>query len=187
VSRVGIWIGVTVASVVVIGGVLHFPGTLDDVGFEVGPLILGGVTGLLIGAAQLLALRGSLARPWRWPVVTALGIAITHGMGDGVSTTTGYLPVAVVGGLATGALQAAVLRRPLWAVATACAFVVGIAGGYALAFALGFNSIFPDDAAARAAIIVGLTGVLYALFTAPVFAQIRPEKRLPILANDGAA
>jgi hypothetical protein len=65
--------------------------------------------------------------------------------------------------------------------------VLGIAGGHALAFGLGFNSIFPDDAAARAVIIVGLTAVLYAAFTAPLFAQIRPEKRLPILANDGAA
>ena len=185
--RVATWVAVSVAAFLLVGGALHFPGTLDDVGFEIGPLIFGGVTGLLIGAVQLAALRGMLARPWLWPVATAIGIAITHGLGDGVSTTTGYLPVAVVGGLATGALQAAVLRRPLWAVATACAFVLGIAGGHALAFALGFNSIFPDDATARAVIIVVLTAVLYALFTAPLVAQIRPEKRLSILASDGAA
>ena len=174
-SRVALWIGVTFAGVVVVGGALHFPGTLDGVGLEVGPLILGGVTGLLIGAAQLVALRGMLAQPWLWPVATAVGMAITHALGDGVTESTGYLPVAVVGGLATGVLQAAVLRRPLWVVATAAAFVIGIARGYALAFALGFNSIFSEDATARQVIVVGLTAVLYALFTAPVFAQIRPE------------
>ncbi|MDP9321213.1 MAG: hypothetical protein M3P16_08980 [Chloroflexota bacterium] len=185
--RVAAWVGVTVAAFLLVGGALHFPGTLDDVGLEPGPLILGGLTGLLIGAAQLFALRGVLSRPWLWPGATAIGMAITHAMGDGVSTTTGYVPVAVVGGFATGVLQAAVLRRPLWAVATAGAFVIGIAGGYALAFAMGFNSIFSDDTNARYLILLGLTSVLYALFTAPLFAQIRPEERLPILASDGAA
>lgn len=181
------WVVVTIAGYLFVGGALHFPGTLDDVGPEIGPLILGAVTGLLIGAAQLIALRRLLPRPWLWPLATAVGLAITHGMGDGVSTQTGYLPVALVGGVATGVLQAAVLRQPWWVVATAGAFVIGIAGGHALAFQIGFSSQFDDDMTSRYAILLGLTAVLYALFTAPLIAQIRPEKRLPILPSDGAA
>ncbi|MDQ6859381.1 MAG: hypothetical protein M3Z65_10330 [Chloroflexota bacterium] len=133
------------------------------------------MTGLLIGGAQMLVLRGTLAHPWLWPLATAAGMAVTHATGDGVSPATGYLPVAIVGGLAVGGLQAAVLREPLWAVATFVALVVGIFGGYTLAFALGFNSIFDTDATARQATIIGLTAVVYALLTAPLVARIRPK------------
>lgn len=172
-SRTATWVAVTTAAVVIFGGALHFPGTLDDVGPEVGPLVFGGVTGLLVGAAQLVPLRGRLRHRWRWPAATAAGMAITHGIGDGVSADVGYVPVAVIGGLAIGVLQALVLRMPIWGMATAAAFAIGIAGGNALAFALGFNSIFEEDAARRAVIIVGATGVLYGLFTAPLLARIR--------------
>jgi len=110
-------------------------------------------------------------------------MAITHEIGDGLSPEVGYLPVAIVGGIAVGILQAAVVRQPLWAVTTAAALTIGIFGGYTLAFAVGFNSIFDDDALARQGIMTGLSAVLYALFTAPVFARIRPENRLPILAS----
>jgi len=110
------WVVVTVVAYVVVGGILHFPGSLDDVGLEPGPLAFGAVTGLLIGGAQLFALRGLLAQPWLWPVATSAGMAITHGTGDGLSPAAGYLPVAIVAGIAVGVLQAAVLP-----VATACA------------------------------------------------------------------
>ncbi len=177
------WVVVTAPAYLIFGGVLHFPGTLDDVGLEPVPLAFGVVTGLLIGGTQLLVLRGRLARPWLWPLATAAGMAITHGIGDGLSPAAGYLPVAIVGGLAVGILQAAVLREPLWAIATFLALTVGIFGGYTLAFALGFNSIFDDDALARHGIMIGLSAALYALFTAPLFARIRPKDRLPILAS----
>lgn len=177
------WVVVTIPAYVIIGGILHFPGTLDDVGLEPGPFVLGAVTGGLIGGAQLLVLRGWLARPWLWPLATAAGMAITHGTGDGLSQDVGYLPVAIVGGLAVGILQAAVLREPLWAVATFAALTIGIFGGYTLAFGLGFNSIFDADAIARHAVITGLSAVLYAGCTAPLFARIRPKMGLPILAS----
>ena len=181
------WVVVTVVAYVVVGGILHFPGSLDDVGLEPGPLAFGAVTGLLIGGAQLFALRGLLAQPWLWPVATSAGMAITHGTGDGLSPAAGYLPVAIVAGIAVGVLQAAVLREPLWAPAAAAGLAIGIFGGYNLAYALGFNSIFDDDALARHAIMTGLSAILYALFTAPIFARIRPRNRVPILAGDGAA
>jgi len=57
--------------------------------------------------------------------------------------------------------------------------VVGIFGGYTLAFALGFNSIFEADATARQATMIGLTAVVYALCTAPLVARIRPKTGLP--------
>lgn len=177
------WVVVTVPAYVVIAGILHFPGSLDDVGPEPGPFIFGAVTGLLVGAVQLFALRGMLARPWLWPLATAVGMGVTHLTGDGLSPAAGYLPVAIVAGIAVGALQALVLRQALWAPAAAAGLAIGIFGGYNLAFAIGFNSIFDDDALARQGIMTGLSAVLYALFTAPIFARIRPEHGLPILAS----
>lgn len=74
-----------------------------------------------------------------------------------------------------------------WAVATTAAFVIGIVGGLALAVELGFGSIFSEDWAPRHAIVSGSTGVVYALFTAPLFARFPRNNGLPILGNDGAA
>ena len=167
------WLAITFGAYLLIGGLLHFPGSLDDVGPEPGPFMLGGITGLLIGGAQLFALRGRLARPWLWPVATAAGMAITHEVGDGLSPAAGYLPVAIVAGVAVGALQALVLRSPLWGLATGTALFIGIFGGYTLAFALGYNSIFEQDATVRQIFMVVLSALLYPALTAPVFARIR--------------
>lgn len=186
-SGAGRWIAVTVLAYVVFAGALHFPGSLDDVGPEVGPLIFGAVTGLLIGGVQLIALRGRLAHRWRWPVATALGMAVTHGVGDGLSTEVGYLPVAIVAGLAVGGCQAVVVRRGTWAVATALALGVGIFGGQQLAYAMGFNSIFEQDVTARHVIMTVASAVLYALCTAPIFARMGPDPGLPILAGEAPA
>ncbi|HEV2251046.1 MAG TPA: hypothetical protein VGT60_11130 [Candidatus Limnocylindria bacterium] len=172
------WPIVTVPAYVIAGGALHFPGSLDAVGLEPGPLALGAVTGLLIGAAQLVALRGVLLHPWLWPLATAAGMAITHAAGDGLSAAAGYLPVAIVGGIALGVSQGAVLRQPLWVLATAAGLFIGIYGGYTLAFGLGFNSIFEQDALPRHASMTGLSAALYALFTAPIVARMRPPRRL---------
>ncbi|HEV2011225.1 MAG TPA: hypothetical protein VGS17_09395 [Candidatus Limnocylindria bacterium] len=185
--RLSGWAGLTVASFLVVGTFLHFPGSLDDVGLEPAPLIFGGLTGLLIGAAQLPALRGVLRSRWQWLVATAAGIAVTHAMGDGLSPSSGYLPVALAGGLATGVFQAAVLRRPWWALVTAAAFVIGIVGGWSIAIAGRIGSIFEEDWVAQHAIMSSLTGVLYALFTAPLFARFPRNNGLPILGSDGAA
>jgi hypothetical protein len=183
-SRVIAWISLTVAGFLLAGTLLHFPGSLDDDPWAPSAFVLGALTGLAIGGLQLLAIRQVLRRPWAWalrylllplwpsPLPPGLGIAITHGLGDGVSAAVGYLPVALIGGIATGVLQAGALRTPLWAVATAAAFVVGIIGGHALAVELGFGSIFDEDVFPRHAIIAGLTGVLYALLTAPLLPPI---------------
>lgn len=171
------WIAVTVPAYTIAGGGLHFPGSLDDVGPELGPLVFGSVTGVLIGCAQLFALQGVLAHPWLWPLATAAGMAITHGTGDGLSRDVGYLPVAIVGGIAVGMFQAAVLRRPVWAFATFAALAIGIFGGYTLGHALGFNSVFEDDAFARHATMTALSAVLYALFTAPIVARMAGDRR----------
>lgn len=104
-------------------------------------------------------------------------MAITHEVGDGLSLAAGYLPIAIVAGVAVGALQAMVLRSPLWGLATASALFIGIFGGYTLAFALGYNSIFEQDATVRRVFMVALSALLYAAFTAPVFARIRLAER----------
>jgi hypothetical protein len=187
VSGAGRWIAVTVPAYLLIAGGLHFPGSLDAVGPEVGPLVFGAVTGLLLGGAQLVAFRGRLAHRWRWPVATAVGMAIAHGVGDGLSPDAGYLPVAIVAGLGVGGCQAVVVRRASWAVATAVALGVGIFGGQQLAYAMGFNSIFEQDITARHVVMTAASAMLYALCTAPIFARIGPDPGLPILAAGAPA
>ncbi len=172
-KRAALWIGLTVTGFFVGGTALHFPGTLDDVGFGRTGLVLGGVTGLVVGSLQLVALRG-IARPlWAWPLATAAGTAITHALGDGLPQAGGYLWVALGGGLALGVFQAAVLRTPAWVPAVLLSFVIGIVGGYQLAFAIGFNSRFEQDALARQVAMNVATGVAFALLTWPILARIR--------------
>ena len=186
-SRVSQWVAGTIAGFLIFGSALHFPGSLDNDPWAPSAFVLGALTGFLVGALQLFALRGALSRPWLWPIATAVGIAITHGLGDGMPTSAGYLSVAFGGGIATGVLQAMLVRQPWWAVAATSAFVVGIVGGWSIAVAAGVGSIFEEDWLPQHAIMSGLTGVLYAASTAPLFTRIRPENTLPILASDGAA
>ena len=174
-KRAAVWAGLTVAGFALFGIGLHFPGSLDDAGPEPGPVVFGAVTGRLIGALQLPALRG-IARPlWAWPLATAAGIGITHGLGDGLSQQAGYLWVALIGGLATGAFQSAVLREPIWVPAVLLAFGVGILGGYQLAYAMGFSSIFDQDAFARHIAMSIAAGVAFAIATWPILERIRPS------------
>ena len=176
-SRAIAWAGLTVIGFVLATG-LHFPGSLDDVGLEPGPFVLGAVTGLVIGALQLPALR-RVARPlWLWPLVTAVGIAVTHALGDGVSLAVGYLPVALAGGAVTGALQAALLRSPIWALATTLAFVVGMVGGQALGVTLGLDKT-SDDGLLRQALISAGTGAAYAALTLPLLMRKWAYLKLP--------
>ncbi len=160
------WVGLTLIGFVLATG-LHFPGTLDNVGWEVGPMVLGAVTGIAIGALQLPVLRGLVRPLWLWPLATAAGIAVTHALGDGVSPGVGYVPVALIGGAATGALQAALLRSPLWAAATTLAFVVGIVGGRAIGVALGLRLADEDGLLGAAILSIG-TGAIYAALTVPL-------------------
>ncbi|MEP7002915.1 MAG: hypothetical protein ABI888_00080 [Chloroflexota bacterium] len=162
------WVGLTVFGFLVVGTVLHFPGSLDDQGpLAPSGLMFGTVTGLLIGAIQLPALRGRLTRPWLWPLAMAGGLAITHGLGDGGNYASGWVPVGVLGGIAAGALQALVLRQPWWGVLTALAFALAIPGGEAL-----------GDAASRHVIVSAATGLLYALATVPLLARTPARAQL---------
>ncbi|MEP7002914.1 MAG: hypothetical protein ABI888_00075 [Chloroflexota bacterium] len=72
-----------------------------------------------------------------------------------------------VGPAATGALQAALLRTPLWAASTTVALVVGIAGGHALGLTLGLRLADEDGLLGAAIISVG-TGAMYAALTLPL-------------------
>lgn len=169
------WVGLTLIGFVLAAGV-HFPGTLDDVGLELGPLVLGAVTGIVIGALQLPVLRGLVRPLWLWTLATAAGIAVTHALGDGVSAEVGYVPVALIGGAATGALQAALLRSPLWAAATTLAFVVGIVGGHALGLALALRLAGEDGLLGVAILSVG-TGATYSALTMPLLLRKWAEPR----------
>lgn len=166
VTRGRLWFGVSSLGFV-LAALLHFPGTLDGVGLELGPFIIGGVTGLVIGSMQVGLLRDLGRLIWLWPLATAFGFAATHGIGDGVTTEVGYLPVALIGGAATGALQAALLRRPAWAFATTGAFLIGLLGAPPLATVLGTTELV------RQMVITGAVGVAYAALTVPLLKQAR--------------
>ncbi len=173
------WVGLTGFGFLVVGTVLHFPGSLDDDGpLATSGLLFGTVTGLLIGALQLPVLRGRLTRPWLWPLAMAGGLAITHGLGDGGHDASGWVPVGVLGGIVAGALQALVLRQPGWGLLTALAFALAIPCGEALADAVSFNSIFEPDRQLRHVIVSAATGLLYALATLPLLARTPARAQL---------
>jgi hypothetical protein len=93
-------------------------------------LFIGGVFGLLIGALQWLVLRVWLGVPWTWMLATALGIAVTHALGDGLSPSWSYPPIAVVGGVVMAGALWLVLRgsahRALLSIVSGSAFTLAV-------------------------------------------------------------
>lgn len=111
------WLVATMLGYVFAGVGGHFPGSFPVgsgvvVGFDTGAaafgLLIGGVFGLVIGTLQWLVLRAWLGIPWPSLVATALAIAVTHALGDGLSPRWEYPPIAVAG--------AAVMASGLWLV-----------------------------------------------------------------------
>ena len=125
-----------------VGG--HFPGSFPvgsgvvatfDASAAATGLIFGAVTGLVIGTLQWLVLRAWLGVAWPWLVATALAVAVTHALGDGLPSSWEYPPIAVVGGLVMAGSHWLALRgrpdRRVLAIASGAAFAFGVMLGVA--------------------------------------------------------
>jgi hypothetical protein len=97
----------------------HFPGSFPvgsgvvtsfDTNAALFGLFIGGVGGLVIGSLQWLVLRSWLRITWRWLAATAVAMAVTHALGDGMPSSWQWPPLAVVGGLVMAGAQWIALR-----------------------------------------------------------------------------
>lgn len=180
-----LWVAWVVASAVgfaLAGAGLHFPGSFPvgsgvnatfDGGAAVVGAVLGAVSGLAVGALQWLVLRGRVARAALWIPATALGVAFTHALGDGLPAVVDYGPIGVVGGAVMGAAQFAVLgsrsRRAAtrWVLASAVGLAAGIAFGLVAAEATGVmrQTWTPAVGAQQHALVSGITGLVWGAVT----------------------
>lgn len=149
------WTLATMTSCAIVGLIGHFPysfppgysdpqrSLFENVVFAaVFGLFIGGVPAVLVGAAQWLVHR---ELGLRWVVLTALGFALSHAIGDAVFAVAPlrFSPFTVValaplGGSIVGALQArGPTVPPGWIAASALAWTIGLAVAVPLLDVLG--------------------------------------------------
>jgi hypothetical protein len=189
-GRIGWWLLWVVMSTVgfVIAGVIgHFP-----FGFSVGDdanltvenavvgFVFGAVTGTIIGALQFVVLRSLLQRlvsrrfafraGW-WVLATAVGVGVTHAIGDAAPSPVTYAMLAVLAGAVVGILQWVVLRRLVkragwWVIASIVGWFVGLIVGMFLANSAGLTtSTGLEDWRTQHAIVGLVAGVVSGAIT----------------------
>lgn len=153
-----------------LGGLLAIEtvGAIDDV--RSGALA-GALAGLVIGAAQFLALRGRVRVGPAWVLATAVGLAVGNATGAALTGAgTGIADLLVTGvaaGVSVGTVQWLVLRRHeplalLWPVAVSVAWPVG----WTVTWAIGVD-------VERGYAVFGASGALvYAVVTGTVMTLV---------------
>lgn len=141
-----LWTAATLLGYLFTGIGTHFPGSfpvgsgvldsLDPSAALVG-LVIGGVGGGAIGTLQWLVLRSWIGVSWRWLVATALAVAVTHALGDGLPTSWEWPPLAIAGGSVMAGAQWMALadrmdRAPL-SLTSGLVFAAGVISGVAIA------------------------------------------------------
>jgi hypothetical protein len=85
-ARSTAWTAATIIGLAIGGFVFHFPGSISaswDVGALIFGTLFGGVTGLMVGVLQALALRGVVAGLGRQVWTMGVIVGATHGAYDG--------------------------------------------------------------------------------------------------------
>jgi hypothetical protein len=130
------WVIATTLGLVVAGFIFHFPGSFGglatwDVSAAIVGLLLGAISGVLVGLMQWAALLLPRRPGGRLLLAMAIGIGVTHSLSDGGPNSVGLVGVSILGGLAMLAAFAGPLgeRRPV-ALATC---LVAWTGGLLLA------------------------------------------------------
>lgn len=131
-----------------------------------GALVNGLPTGILVGISQMLVLRMSGLRSWRWTAGTAVALWLIHTIGDVFPDSMALPAMVLLGGLLLAGLQWWALRwsprRGLpWLVATGVSWSLGMWLGLQLAGGSGWRTEH---------VLAGLvTGLLLGLATAALW------------------
>ncbi len=114
------WVVATTLGLVVAGFIFHFPGSFGGLGTWDGSaaifgLILGAISGALVGVMQWAALLLPRRAGGRLLLAMAIGIGVTHAVNDGGPNSVGLVGVSILGGLAMLGAFAGPLgeRRPI--------------------------------------------------------------------------
>lgn len=171
------WIAAGTAGFTIAGVVFHFPGSFPAgsgaAELQAGAALVGAIQGAISGAIAGALLWWS-ARPIASRMLiaaTALGFAVTHGLGDGLPSGTEYAVIGLVGGAVLGLTQ----QRTFAAPPGALTFVIGSALGLAAGIVLGMTLIdvigltrqewTPAVGALQHGIASAITGVLWSWST----------------------
>lgn len=114
------WVAATTVGLVVAGFIFHFPGSFGGLGTwnvsaAIFGLILGAISGVLVGLIQWIALLLPRRAGGRLLLAMAIGVGVTHAVHDGAPNSVGLIGVPVIGGVAMLAAFAGPLgeRRPI--------------------------------------------------------------------------
>jgi hypothetical protein len=113
------WIVATTIGLVVGGVMFHFPGSFDELSWQLPALVVGAVigfvSGLFVGMVQWAALQLQRRAGLRLLLWMATGVAVTHGLHDGAPWSIGNLAISVTCGVAMAGTYAACFedRRPI--------------------------------------------------------------------------
>lgn len=116
-----LWVVMSTVGFVIGGAACHFPfgfsvGAAGNLTLEnaVAGFVFGAVTGTMIGALQFVVLIGLLERlvsprfalraGW-WVLATAIGVGVTHAVGDAAPSPVTYAMLSVLAGAVVGILQ----------------------------------------------------------------------------------
>jgi hypothetical protein len=167
------------------GFVFHFPGSFGEPTPQPSAAIfgalIGAVTGLAVGAAQLVAL-GARGRRGRLVAWMALGIGITHALNDGMPVAVGVVGVSALAGLAIALSYAAIVgdRRPLPVLLAGAAWALGLVAATTASSALGLpwteTPVGWSTDHAIEGIVVGLVWAPVAVI-AGVLGRLRADER----------
>lgn len=136
------WVLGAAVGFAIAGALFHFPGSFPvgsgnlGVSPAVGALgaLQGAISGAIAGALLWWAIR-PLATRWLI-LATAVGFAVTHALGDGLSTGVDYLPIGLVGGAALGIAQLRQFRDPPAPFPYVATSSLGLAAGLVVGIAL---------------------------------------------------
>ena len=133
-----LWLAANVLGFTLAGAFARFPGSFPvgsgvnssfDAAAALFGLVLGGVSGAVVGVLQWLVLRRWIGAGRGWIAATALAIAVTHMLGDGLPVSFDYESIAVDGGVLFYVAQTIALRGRSGGQALALAGAVGYAVG----------------------------------------------------------
>jgi hypothetical protein len=169
----GLWVALTLLGYL-LAAELHFQADgptatfhLRDFKFDLLGLLLGALSGLIIGSLQWLVLKSWIPNSRLWILLNVIGFGLIHFLNDSIPYRPFALPVHfVIHGLIIGLTQYIALRHAL---AKALLWIPLAAGIWFLGFQLGFTLLaavgISGNPLAERAILLGIAGLTTGVLT----------------------